>query len=46
MSTEKNAKNACQQGDTVLSSRIRLARNIDGVPFPVRLNATFAPVLG
>ena len=28
------------QGDTVLSSRVRLARNIDKVPFPVRLNAT------
>ncbi len=26
------------QGDTVLSSRVRLARNIDKVPFPVRLN--------
>lgn len=25
-------------GDTVLSSRVRLARNVDGVPFPVRLN--------
>ncbi|MBR3767393.1 MAG: ATP--guanido phosphotransferase [Clostridia bacterium] len=25
--------------DTVLSTRVRLARNIDGVPFPVRLNS-------
>lgn len=25
--------------DAVLSSRVRLARNIDGVPFPVRLNS-------
>lgn len=25
-------------GDIVLSSRIRLARNIDGIPFPIRLN--------
>ena len=37
---EKNEKNVYQQGDTVLSSRVRLARNIDGVPFPVRLNVT------
>ena len=40
MSTGTNAKTAYPQGDTVLSSRVRLARNIDGVPFPVRLNAT------
>lgn len=26
------------QNDIVLSSRVRLARNIDGIPFPVRLN--------
>ena len=40
--SEKEAvrKNAYPQGDTVLSSRVRLARNIDGVPFPVRLNVT------
>lgn len=25
--------------DAVLSSRVRLARNIDGIPFPVRLNS-------
>ena len=35
---EYNAKTAWPQGDTILSSRVRLARNIDGVPFPVRLN--------
>lgn len=40
MSTENIRKTAYRQGDTVLSSRVRLARNIDGVPFPVRLNAT------
>ncbi len=38
--TENNRKTAYQQGDTVLSSRVRMARNIDGVPFPVRLNVT------
>lgn len=27
-------------GDAVLSCSVRLTRNIDGVPFPVRLNAT------
>ena len=30
--------NAGEQGDTVISSRVRLARNISSVPFPVRLN--------
>ena len=39
MSGTYTKKTACPQGDTVLSSRVRLARNIDGVPFPVRLNA-------
>lgn len=28
-----------EQGDIVLSTRIRLARNIDEYPFPIRLNA-------
>ena len=32
--------NRGRYGDIVLSSRVRLARNIDGVPFPVRLNVT------
>lgn len=32
--------NAGEQGDTVISSRIRLARNLDKIPFPVRLNVT------
>ena len=36
--TTGNGKTAHPQGDTILSSRVRLARNIDGVPFPVRLN--------
>lgn len=36
--TNGNGKTAHPQGDTILSSRVRLARNIDGVPFPVRLN--------
>ena len=36
--TVYNAKTAWPQGDTILSTRVRLARNIDGVPFPVRLN--------
>lgn len=31
-------KTTANQGDTVLSSRVRLARNIDKIPFPVRLN--------
>ena len=38
--TVYNAKTAWPQGDTILSTRVRLARNIDGVPFPVRLNVT------
>ena len=36
--TTVNGKTAHPQGDTILSTRVRLARNIDGVPFPVRLN--------
>ena len=40
MSDRNDQKKAVvEQGDTVLSSRVRLARNLDGVPFPVRLNA-------
>lgn len=34
MSTDMN-----RQQDTVLSSRVRLSRNIDSLPFPIRLNA-------
>ena len=37
--TSDSIRTAYNQGDTVLSSRVRLARNVDGVPFPVRLNA-------
>lgn len=36
MSAENNTINAHQ--DTVLSTRVRISRNIDGIPFPVRLN--------
>ena len=28
-----------QNGDTVLSSRVRLARNLEGYPFDMRLDA-------
>ena len=39
MSDKGNVKKTTvNQGDTVLSSRVRLARNIDKIPFPVRLN--------
>ncbi len=36
MSAENNALNAHR--DTVLSTRVRISRNIDSIPFPVRLN--------
>lgn len=31
--------NTGEHGDVVLSSRVRLSRNIDGLPFPVRLSS-------
>jgi len=31
--------NPGEHGDIVLSSRVRLSRNIDGIPFPVRLSS-------
>ena len=36
---EDNTVNSSKQSRIVMSSRVRLARNIDGIPFPVRLNA-------
>lgn len=33
-----NAASGCRQSDIILSTRVRLARNIEGLPFPVRLN--------
>ena len=38
MSEKKWYADTGEHGDVVLSSRARLARNIDGLPFPVRLN--------
>ncbi len=37
MAVQGNTLNTHQ--DTVLSTRVRISRNIDGIPFPVRLNA-------
>ena len=39
MSVNTNDSGMNRYLDTVLSTRVRLARNIDGIPFPVRLNA-------
>lgn len=39
MTENTNTNNMNRHVDVVLSTRVRLSRNIDGIPFPIRLNS-------